>query len=84
MKYFLEVHRKLANAATIIEKRIYYNESDSPEEVKKKVASYVAIGYEKELIEDFELFKGIDEETFRPYVLVLVKIKRKKLTVEIA
>lgn len=40
------------------------------------VRHYLKIGYDRDMVKDFELHKGVDEETFRPFVMVIVTLSK--------
>lgn len=66
--------RKLTIAQHRVFHRIYFNASDTPEEIEERVYNYLKEGFDKGVLKDYELFQGIDEETFRPYVLAVMKV----------
>jgi len=72
----VELRRKLDIAKTKVFHRIYYDYEDDFESILKKVRDYLEIGYDRGMVKDFELHKGVDEETFRPFVMVIVTLSK--------
>ena len=73
-KLKLDVRKRLRVIQPTLTHRIYHNASDTIDELVELVVEYLSKG--KDIIDKFELTSGIDELTFRPYILVIMSIKK--------